>query len=180
MQLNNKADMPLISVLMACKRKLWYTAINIINILWETTKISSNCSNNTVVLFCENLCGCLGFVIKVNIFPQQVIEKRYFTRDPSQVSRVCIDKPQMTLIVSVGLFKWRDSFVMFAPLALQMPGFTDRKRFNFKTLHYDWAAIWRRLTIVHTEETTTLTRLLSPPSSDLLLTFFFFQPKPLF
>lgn len=83
-----------------------------LNVLWETTKISSTCSTNTVLLFCENLCGCLGFAIKVNLFPQQVIEKRYFTRDPSQVSRVCIDKPQMKLIVSVGLFKWRDSLTV--------------------------------------------------------------------
>ncbi|KAA8588328.1 hypothetical protein FQN60_001522 [Etheostoma spectabile] len=40
--------------------------------------------------------------VKLSRFFDKVIEKRYFTRDPSQ-----------------------------------MPGFTDRKRFNFKSLHYD-------------------------------------------
>lgn len=111
-------------------------------------------------------------------FPQ-VIEKRYFTRDPSQVSQVCVNEPEIWkrshLIVffssTVSLMlscpphppRWH---VAFAPLDLQMTGFTDRKRFNFKSLHYDWerrsGGGWPSCT-PPTRGNASLTHALSPP-----------------
>ncbi|CAJ1071330.1 rab-like protein 3 isoform X2 [Xyrichtys novacula] len=70
--------------------------INLASQTFSSSKASVDCTNP------RYLAAGTSNAVKLSRFFDKVIEKRYFTRDPSQ-----------------------------------MTGFTDRKRFNFKSLHYD-------------------------------------------
>lgn len=74
-------------------------------VLTRTTFLSEDFNAEEINLDCTNpryLAAGTSNAVKLSRFFDKVIEKRYFTRDASQ-----------------------------------MTGFTDRKRFNFKSLHYD-------------------------------------------
>ncbi|XP_054642948.1 rab-like protein 3 isoform X2 [Dunckerocampus dactyliophorus] len=74
-------------------------------VLTRTAFLSEDFNAEEINLDCTNLrylAAGTSNAVKLSRFFDKVIEKRYFTRDPSQ-----------------------------------MTGFTDRKRFNFKSLHYD-------------------------------------------
>ncbi|KAK0141407.1 Rab-like protein 3 [Merluccius polli] len=75
------------------------------DVLNRTAFLSEDFNAEEINLDCTNpryLAAGTSNAVKLSRFFDKVIEKRYFTRDPSQ-----------------------------------MTGFTDRKRFNFKSLHYD-------------------------------------------
>ncbi|XP_077473277.1 rab-like protein 3 isoform X1 [Stigmatopora argus] len=74
-------------------------------VLTRTAFLSEDFNAEEINLDCTNLrylAAGTSNAVKLSRFFDKVIEKRYFTRDPSQ-----------------------------------MAGFTERKRFNFKSLHYD-------------------------------------------
>lgn len=83
----------------------------------------------------------------------KVIEKRYFTRDPSQVSIWFFILCSKHGTILPHPFSTLEHNTILSPH--QMTGFTERKRFNFKSLHYDWASdeagAWTK-----TEHQTTL------------------------
>ncbi|XP_030199510.1 rab-like protein 3 isoform X2 [Gadus morhua] len=75
------------------------------DVLNRTAFLSEDFNAEEINLDCTNpryLAAGTSNAVKLSRFFDKVVEKRYFTRDPSQ-----------------------------------MAGFTDRKRFNFKSLHYD-------------------------------------------
>uniref|UniRef100_A0A8D2ZL04 Rab-like protein 3 n=1 Tax=Scophthalmus maximus TaxID=52904 RepID=A0A8D2ZL04_SCOMX len=133
-------------------------------VLTRTAFLSEDFNAEEINLDCTNpryLAAGTSNAVKLSRFFDKVIEKRYFTRDPSQVSftfqgfihvfsKITLTKQNVIIIFDEGdLSRQNQNSIVtdeeqavilnntFLILSLQMTGFTDRKRFNFKSLHYD-------------------------------------------